>query len=512
MSTHPNPIDEVLDLCEQRIEGRLTQESAARLEKLVRENSEARRACVEYLHQHASLFWNVGSQSDFSIEALERASEDKIVSLLSASPADWTGRRSTGRRWPRFTALAASVTLAATVTWVILHFTGSGRTQPALVSAAKFATLVETKNVRWNSGSLPTEPGSRLASGRLRLDQGLAILHFDNGVKVVLEAPADFELISPAHCILHAGVVVAEVPPPTTRFVIETVTAWVTDYGTEFGISVGPEGETQVQVLEGAVDVQHRPSGRTERLIAGKSAWVSAIDLTVADTTVYEPRRAALSPPGVEPPASIVTLTTASGRGKDVYIQGDQLHPHRSDVLLLVKNTGTEGFSRKAYLGFDLSGAPVNRIREARLILTMTPTGYGYASMTGETTFSLYGLTDQSVDDWTESEINWENAPANRPGGAEVDPAKATHLGSFAVGEGVTSGQFSIAGEALAEFLRQDTNGIATFILVRDSEVVRESPGQHPRGLVHGFESSRHPTGTPPMLRIRLDQVIARGE
>src|SRR5207249_3608168 len=97
---------------------------------------------------------------------------------------------------------------------------------------------------------------------------------------------------------------------------------------------------------------------------------------------------------------------------------------------------------------------------------------------------------------WDEKTLRWQNAPANRPGGAEIDPAKAVRLGSFVVEQGVTTGVRTVGGTALVDFLNRDTNGRVTFILVRDT------CGSGRSELVHGFANKRHPNLPPPTLKV----------
>jgi hypothetical protein len=333
----------------------------------------------------------------------------------------------------------------------------------------------------------------------LRLAEGLATITFDNGARVMLEAPADLELVSAKRCVLHQGMLVARVSPAAIGFTVETSAAKLVDLGTEFGVSASPAGETQVQVIEGIVDVQQRKSGQTQRLTAGKTSRVSATQLTVLDAKSSEPQRVNAPSPADEIAPGTVTLTTAFGRGKDAFVQSEPADRHTSDVLLLVKNSMGPHYCRKAYLGFDLSTLPTGRIHDAKLVLSMAPSGYGYASLTPKTVFRVYGLTDQALDDWQENSIKWDNAPANLPVGDELDESKVRLVGSFEVPATVTEGEFSVSGPALVDFLNQDLNGLATFIVVRETKETK------PFSLVHGFVSKRHPTGTPPTLRLTLN-------
>ena len=108
----------------------------------------------------------------------------------------------------------------------------------------------------------------------------------------------------------------------------------------------------------------------------------------------------------------------------------------------------------------------------------------------------MYGLVDESLDGWDEATTRWDDAPANAPGGAGLDPDKVVPLGRFGVEQGVLSGIREVSGPALVDFLNRDTNGLATFILVR------ETRGSGRLDLVHGFAGKHHPDLPPPTLKL----------
>ena len=72
----------------------------------------------------------------------------------------------------------------------------------------------------------------------------------------------------------------------------------------------------------------------------------------------------------------------------------------------------------------------------------------------------------------------------------------AVLLGRFVVPQGQASGIFGVRGLPLRDFIRSDTNGLLTMVVVRETASV--SLG----GLVHGFASHRHPELPPPTLRV----------
>ena len=197
----------------------------------------------------------------------------------------------------------------------------------------------------------------------------------------------------------------------------------------------------------------------------------------------------------------MIQVSTATGRGKDTYVQPPAPPKDVPKAVLLVKSTtpGSEAYNRKAYIGLDLMPVSGLQIVEAQFSLALAPTGMGFASEVPDATFAVYGLTDESQDDWIDRTILWEDAPANAAGGSALDAAKVVLLGRFEVAQGVQSGTREISGSALVDFLNRDTNGLATLILVR------ETLGSGREDLVHGFGGRYHPHLSPPTLKLKAE-------
>jgi hypothetical protein len=361
------------------------------------------------------------------------------------------------------------------------------------------ATLIETKGCKWGAGTLPTELGAEFSPGRLRLVEGLARIVFSNGVEVRLESPADLELVSAMKCIMRSGKLVASVPPNARGFVIETPSSIVTDYGTEFGVSIGSDDSAVVQVFQGRVDTLHRRSGQIEVMHEGSVFYFG--DLLYgphhnAEQSMISDRSFAL-----ESRENWVHVTTAHGRGRDSYVQPVAIpDKHRSKGLLLLKRPfpTDRSFERNAYLGFDLAAIEPSQITKAELNLSFAPTGLGFASLVPDATFQVFGLIDGKHDDWSERDLTWENAPAHDAMHERMDNSQVVRLGTFVIPQGDQVSTASVSGAALSDFLSSDTNKLVTLI------VVRETVGQGPSDLVHGFASRRHPTLPPPTLRLVL--------
>ena len=260
----------------------------------------------------------------------------------------------------------------------------------------EFARLAEAHGCKWESGTLPTANGSRLGAGRLRLAEGVARIVFDNGAELRLEGPADLELNAADRCQLHAGRLVARCPETAHGFRVATPTAALTDYGTEFGVNVS-DGKSDVQVFEGRVDARHEATGRVEQLRTGGGMRFTPDAVTAIEQKGEGPRPVAIAPP-LAPGQRLLTITTATGQGKDTYVAGKPNLPHSSAVLLLVKAAAPEHaeYNRKSYVGFDLAQFGKSRVVGAQLSFTQSPTEMGFASEVPDSTFTVYGLTDDA--------------------------------------------------------------------------------------------------------------------
>ncbi|MEM1294606.1 MAG: FecR domain-containing protein [Verrucomicrobiota bacterium] len=345
-----------------------------------------------------------------------------------------------------------------------------------------FVTLEQSRSALWQSGDLPTANGSRLGEGTLRLVQGLATLHFDSGAEVILEAPATLILTDEMNCELTNGTAVSDIPDSALGFRIKTPRADVVDYGTRFAVSVHEgTGETHTQVMEGKVQVEYAESDRIVELKTGQRNTVAGESTGEArDGAGWEHLTAPVMPLDFGPGWTLLETV------KDAYT--GYVHGHNSAELLCVKNAIQTGLiNRVPYLGFDLSHIDPQRVDEAELSLTFSPTGWGLASSVPDATFSIFGLVG-NVPEWDESILHGEF-----PGEPQV-----VHLGSFEVPQGVQKGRFQVDSKALVQFVRDHAGTEISLKVVRDTQETENG------GLVHGFASRRHPVLPAPTLAIRL--------
>ncbi|MEX2580463.1 MAG: FecR domain-containing protein [Verrucomicrobiales bacterium] len=473
--TDPNR-DHLLELADAYVENVLDADQVHELESWLERDGEARAVFVDYLHAHAALHWEqIGEIAPG--RAAEFSATDRHRDRVRAARPLWIA------------AAAVAVISLVALSWV-------RRSTPP----AAFATMEHTEAARWESGDLPTADGARLGAGRLRLAEGLATISFDSGAEVVLEAPAELELVDGTTCVLSSGTAVAEVAESAHGFTIDTPTAHVIDHGTRFAVNVNSTtGATQTQVFDGAVDVELPTRDRSVRLHSGEHNFVAGDHL--GEVSVGPIEATWTLPSGgkfLEEDWQI--LTTVAPGADDGYVSATFIEDHTSEDLLLLKNSvDPEGPHRKAFVRFDLGHVDTSAIEDAELILHFTPTGWGLASLLDDSEFEVYGLLDSSLDSWEAEQLTWENAPGNDSGsGNALQPEKVVSLGSFIVPRGVQSGPFGISGTALTEFLKADRDRLSTLIVVRNT--VEHRGG----GLVHGISSSRHSTLPPPKLAVKV--------
>ena len=361
---------------------------------------------------------------------------------------------------------------------------------------------MKATQARWAGSTLPTAEGSQVGTGTLELTEGLATLHFESGAEVVMEAPATLEILDPMNCRLRRGTLVAHVPPEAKGFTVDTPQAKVVDFGTRFGVSAADDGKYTVQVLEGLVEVDHKGDNEVKKLHAGQSVDRGLLKSKLNPLSQErEPNRwqpAAIRDEG----DGWQVLSTAYGRGKDSYIQSSSKeHNFGHDPFFRVKRTSLQpDLNRKGYVCFDITKFKGQKIEQAEFVLSIEPSDLGFATLVPDSTFAVYGLTDESEDDWDENGLTWHHAPAHDEHQPEKHlpvPSKTKLLGHFEIAQGVNRGTCTLRGPALVDFLRSDTNGLVTFIICRETDETAKN------GLVHAFATKESGNNTPPLLRIK---------
>jgi hypothetical protein len=114
--------------------------------------------------------------------------------------------------------------------------------------------LARVVDARWSPSTAPLGVGSALEPGWLRLESGLAQVVFYSGARVVIEGPAELQLLSLNEAACPTGRLLAEVPHAARGFRLKTAQLKVVDLGTVFGVDA-TRGRTEVHVFKGKVEL-----------------------------------------------------------------------------------------------------------------------------------------------------------------------------------------------------------------------------------------------------------------
>ena len=219
--------------------------------------------------------------------------------------------------------IAAAAVLALLLIDLWWHLNEPGLEPPRSRPPA-IAWLVNAQDCQWAPGIEPMgdlEPGSHLL-----VERGLAELRFRSGARIVLEGPAELELLSDNSAALRRGRLTARVPQPATGFTLLSPHGKLIDLGTEFGVSVDDDGAADVVVFAGQVKASPSPQAgspvelkKDQEALLGQSGVVVQPGPAQAKAFVR-----AITPPPVLVPRTITldfrrpvdaTIRDAAGRG-----------------------------------------------------------------------------------------------------------------------------------------------------------------------------------------------------
>jgi hypothetical protein len=212
--------------------------------------------------------------------------EDAVLRQIQAFPTrvfEWG-------RWLRMGLAAACVVFA--------FFLGRTLDRPQLSAgielslpeeaapATPVAIIARTANARWKDQDAPRNRGAVLTKGRIRLESGMAEVDFFGGAHVILEGPAELELVSAGEALLHSGIARCTVTEHGKGFRLSPPGMNVTDLGTSFGLTVPTQGEPELHVLDGKVIVS-TPGGAPRELNASDAVQLADSQLAIVD---YAPK------------------------------------------------------------------------------------------------------------------------------------------------------------------------------------------------------------------------------
>ncbi len=318
MSYRPLPHEPLGQLLSTLIDGQLSAEQNEQLVELLREDRRARQYYVRLMAAHAQLitehvslptFAATDTAADSAQPAAESSDSESPPAESSAhapTPQNASVLRQTGRataEWidwrihpGRFLSVAIALTL---LIWLGLY----GMVGPAYwsrvnketavfddsTSPSIVAEIVAFHECRWHTPESRPQGRFLREGATLKLAEGIVTLRFRTGAALVLEGPANFEVSGRQSTQLDRGKLTVSLPDGLSGFVVCTPVARITDLGTEFGVEVQEDGQTEVHVFKGRVETEllaqvdpqssdpstNKPTGQKVVLLAGEAAQVT---------------------------------------------------------------------------------------------------------------------------------------------------------------------------------------------------------------------------------------------
>jgi hypothetical protein len=262
--SYPSPEfdDVVAGVCH----GLATEAEMRALNELLRSDP---RALAEYL-MRTELHARLASAPDLFCEATNSEGEAAVPGpgLEHEGDALSAGGTISIRKKTLARVLAMAACLAFAAVAVCIFWLRGSATQRGATSNA-VAMLARVANAHW-MGSATPRTGSALEPGWLRLESGMAQVVFYSGARLVMEGPAELQIVSSTEARCSHGRLLAEVPRLARGFRVETGQLNVTDLGTAFGVDA-TEGRTEVHVFKGEVEFSSKTSSN-QALVEGRAA------------------------------------------------------------------------------------------------------------------------------------------------------------------------------------------------------------------------------------------------
>ncbi|MBC7819037.1 MAG: FecR domain-containing protein, partial [Planctomycetaceae bacterium] len=210
--------------------------------------------------------------------------------------------------------LAALIAVAVGTLAFLFIASRPAKQSPVIVQAEApriLGRITGAVDCRWKDGSALGSLGSQLGTGHLNLDSGQLEITFINGVRMSVEGPTNIELKSVGVVNLRRGRLAADVSAGGVGFTVQTPRGNVVDLGTKFGVEVGRDQTTDVEVLVGNVVVnlpktqgapaQTKPISRGQALRFSKTEGIVAIPSSPARFAALETTQPLAATPSNEP-------------------------------------------------------------------------------------------------------------------------------------------------------------------------------------------------------------------
>lgn len=197
--------------------------------------------------------------------AEELAEQERRAALAAARRAELLDLKTLAIEQPRLPQALVYASVVAAAALLLIAFRtlapGSVPAEDGSVNVAAapvaeppvIAELANSFDADLRRGDQPILAGAPLRPGRIVLERGVAQIKFASQVAMVVEGPAEVELLTVDRAKLIRGRVVVRVPHEALGFTLHSDAAAFVDLGTEFGVEVVEPGRASIHVIDGEV-------------------------------------------------------------------------------------------------------------------------------------------------------------------------------------------------------------------------------------------------------------------
>lgn len=243
-------------------------EQVRELHELLRNDAAARDEYLLRLELHSRL----ASEPDLFASA-----RVDVSTLAGLEPLRSQNARLSRQSRARAASLVWKIGLAACLLLLVGVATWRSRTMRAveqnLPTSKAVAMLNRTVDAQWHQSDSMPRLNAPLEPGRLRLKAGLAQVVFYSGVRIVIEGPAELQLISESEAVCRTGRMVLEVPAQARGFCVRTPHVTLTDLGNSVGVDV-KEGRTELHTFHGTLKLRVGTGATEQTLPERKGALI----------------------------------------------------------------------------------------------------------------------------------------------------------------------------------------------------------------------------------------------
>ncbi len=247
------------------LDGLMDNEQFAEFDRKLREDASFRHYYLEFMSVNSSLNaidkfpvrrYPDDSFIDSEILNLFAEIENNSPAIIFPEECDAEGKAEVGKivhkeiKTNKFFRIYNRLVSAAAV--LLLAFILYAHIFPPKYSVP-VATVTDQVGVKWKSSSEKLVTGGDLLTNQppYILEKGIVKIAYHQGVNVVIEGPAEFQILTEDRLGLKSGKVYSVVAKEGTGFSVYTQNAKVVDLGTEFGVYADSNGDTSIHVIKG---------------------------------------------------------------------------------------------------------------------------------------------------------------------------------------------------------------------------------------------------------------------